>query len=113
MPADFLQLTGKRVLVMGVANRKSVAWHVSRVLVEAGAEVVYAVRTEARATLRAVRKSARHGGASVRTVQRSLHPQRTAKRVLRSAKLLYHRATKAGRLSLKRVRRRVRLFRPA
>ena len=33
---------------MGVANRKSVAWHVSRVLVEAGAEVVYAVRSEAR-----------------------------------------------------------------
>src|SRR6476660_4282648 len=48
MPADFLQLAGQRVLVMGVANRKSVAWHVSRVLVEAGAEVVYAVRNEAR-----------------------------------------------------------------
>jgi enoyl-[acyl-carrier protein] reductase I len=48
MPADFLQLAGKRVLVMGVANRKSVAWHVSRVLVEAGAEVVYAVRNETR-----------------------------------------------------------------
>jgi enoyl-[acyl-carrier protein] reductase I len=48
MTADFLQLAGKRVLVMGVANRKSVAWHVSRVLVEAGAEVIYAVRNEAR-----------------------------------------------------------------
>jgi enoyl-[acyl-carrier protein] reductase I len=48
MPADFLQLAGKRVLVMGVANRKSVAWHVSRVLVDAGAEVVYAVRSDAR-----------------------------------------------------------------
>jgi enoyl-[acyl-carrier protein] reductase I len=48
MPADFLQLAGKRILVMGVANRKSVAWHVSRVLVEAGAEVVYAVRNQAR-----------------------------------------------------------------
>ena len=48
MPADFLQLAGKRILVMGVANRKSVAWHISRVLVEAGAEVVYAVRNEAR-----------------------------------------------------------------
>jgi enoyl-[acyl-carrier protein] reductase I len=48
MPADFLQLAGKRILVMGVANRKSVAWHVSRVLVEAGAEVVYAVRNERR-----------------------------------------------------------------
>jgi enoyl-[acyl-carrier protein] reductase I len=48
MPADFLQLAGKRILVMGVANRKSVAWHVSRVLVEAGADVIYAVRSEAR-----------------------------------------------------------------
>ena len=48
MIADFLQLAGKRVLVMGVANRKSVAWHIGRVLVEAGAEVVYAVRNEAR-----------------------------------------------------------------
>jgi enoyl-[acyl-carrier protein] reductase I len=48
MPADFLQLAGKRILVMGVANRKSVAWHISRVLVEAGADVVYAVRNEAR-----------------------------------------------------------------
>jgi enoyl-[acyl-carrier protein] reductase I len=48
MPADFLQLAGKRILVMGVANRKSVAWHISRVLVDAGAEVIYAVRNEAR-----------------------------------------------------------------
>jgi enoyl-[acyl-carrier protein] reductase I len=48
MVADFLQLDGKRILVFGVANRKSVAWHVSRVLKEAGAEVVYVVRSEER-----------------------------------------------------------------
>jgi enoyl-[acyl-carrier protein] reductase I len=48
MSTDFLQLAGKRILVMGVANRKSVAWHVSRVLVEAGAEVLYSVRSEER-----------------------------------------------------------------
>jgi enoyl-[acyl-carrier protein] reductase I len=48
MVADYLQLAGKRVLVMGVANRKSVAWHVGRVLAEAGAEVVYSVRNELR-----------------------------------------------------------------
>jgi enoyl-[acyl-carrier protein] reductase I len=46
--SDFLQLAGKRILVMGVANKKSVAWHIARVLVEAGAEVVYSVRTEDR-----------------------------------------------------------------
>lgn len=46
--SDFLQLTGKTVLVMGVANRKSVAWQVAQVLGEAGADVLYAVRSEAR-----------------------------------------------------------------
>lgn len=46
---DFLQLTGRPVLVMGVANRKSVAWKIAQVLTEAGADVLYAVRSEARA----------------------------------------------------------------
>lgn len=45
---DFLQLAGKTILVMGVANRKSVAWHVGQVLSQAGADVVYSVRTAAR-----------------------------------------------------------------
>lgn len=45
---DFLQLTGKTFLVQGVANRKSVAWHVAKTLEEQGARVVYAVRSEAR-----------------------------------------------------------------
>jgi enoyl-[acyl-carrier protein] reductase I len=45
---DFLQLTDKRILVFGVANRKSVAWHVGRVLEEAGATVVYVVRSDKR-----------------------------------------------------------------
>ncbi|MDA0834387.1 MAG: SDR family oxidoreductase [Planctomycetota bacterium] len=45
---DFLQLAGKTIVVTGVANRKSVAYHIGRVLREAGANVVYAVRSEAR-----------------------------------------------------------------
>ena len=45
---DFLQLSGKAILVFGVANRKSVAFHVGAVLREAGAEVVYVVRSEQR-----------------------------------------------------------------
>jgi enoyl-[acyl-carrier protein] reductase I len=45
---DFLQLSGKTVLVMGVANRKSVAWQIAQVLREADADVLYAVRSEAR-----------------------------------------------------------------
>lgn len=53
---DFLQLQGKNVLVMGVANRKSVAWQSARVLLEAGANVIFSVRSEARAE--AVRKLA-------------------------------------------------------
>lgn len=45
---DYLQLSGKAVLVLGVANRKSVAWHVAKLLAEAGVVVHYAVRSEAR-----------------------------------------------------------------
>jgi enoyl-[acyl-carrier protein] reductase I len=45
---DFLQLSGKSVLVFGVANRKSVAFQVGKVLSEAGANVLYSVRSEAR-----------------------------------------------------------------
>ena len=45
---DFLQLAGKPVLVTGVANKKSVAWHTARVLTEAGADVLFAVHTGAR-----------------------------------------------------------------
>jgi len=45
---DFLALEDKTVLVFGVANRKSVAYHVGRVLQEAGANVVYSVRSEKR-----------------------------------------------------------------
>lgn len=45
---DFLQLTGKTVLVLGVANRKSVAWHVAATLRDAGARVIYVVRSPER-----------------------------------------------------------------
>lgn len=45
---DFLQLSGKTVVVLGVANRKSVAYHVGQVLEEHGAQVVYVVRSEER-----------------------------------------------------------------
>ncbi len=45
---DFLSLSGKSVLVFGVANKKSVAWQVARTLEEIGAKVVYVVRSEER-----------------------------------------------------------------
>jgi enoyl-[acyl-carrier protein] reductase I len=45
---DFLQLSGKTVLVFGVANRKSVAYHTGRLLSESGADVIYSVRSEER-----------------------------------------------------------------
>ncbi len=48
MQTDFLQLAGQRILVMGVANRKSVAYHIGALLQEVGAEVIYTVRSEAR-----------------------------------------------------------------
>lgn len=45
---DFLQLTDKTIVVFGVANKKSVAWHIAKTLEEHGATVVYVVRSEAR-----------------------------------------------------------------
>ena len=45
---SWLGLEGKTILVTGVANKKSVAWGIARQLEEAGAEVVYSVRSEAR-----------------------------------------------------------------
>lgn len=45
---DFLQLSGKTFVVLGVANRKSVAWFIAQALEEQGAKVVYSVRSEAR-----------------------------------------------------------------
>lgn len=44
----FLNLEGKNVLVMGVANRKSVAWFIAKTLEEEGANVIFSVRSEAR-----------------------------------------------------------------
>jgi enoyl-[acyl-carrier protein] reductase I len=48
MSNDFLQLADRRVLIFGVANRKSVAYHVGQALREAGADVVYVVRSAER-----------------------------------------------------------------
>lgn len=43
---DFLQLEGKRILIFGVANRKSVAAHVAKTLRAAGAECVFVVQSD-------------------------------------------------------------------
>jgi len=45
---SFLGLKGKTVVVFGVANKRSVAYHVARLLESEGATVVYSVRSEAR-----------------------------------------------------------------
>jgi len=45
---NFLQLENKTILLFGVANRRSVAYHTARVLEEAGANVLYVVRSEQR-----------------------------------------------------------------
>lgn len=45
---DFLQLKDKTILVLGVANKKSIAWHIGKTLEEAGARVLYSVRSEKR-----------------------------------------------------------------
>ncbi len=45
---DFLQLAGRRIVVFGVANKKSVAYRIGKLLEEAGALVVYVVRSPER-----------------------------------------------------------------
>ncbi|HLQ46948.1 MAG TPA: SDR family oxidoreductase [Planctomycetaceae bacterium] len=46
--ADFLNLADKRIVVFGMANRKSVAAHIGQVLREVGAQVIHVVRNEQR-----------------------------------------------------------------
>jgi len=46
--SDFLQVSGQTFLVLGVANKKSVAWFIAKSLEDQGARVVYSVRSEAR-----------------------------------------------------------------
>jgi len=38
---DFLNLQDKQLLVLGVANRRSIAWNTAKVLLEAGAKLIY------------------------------------------------------------------------
>ena len=45
---SFLNLRGKNILVLGVANKKSVAWHIAKTLEEEGANVIISVRSEER-----------------------------------------------------------------
>ncbi len=45
---DFLQLSSRRIVVFGVANKKSVAYRIGKVLEESGAQVIYVVRSEQR-----------------------------------------------------------------
>jgi len=45
---DYLQLEGKRFVVMGVANRKSVAYFIGKSLESNGAKVEYVVRSQKR-----------------------------------------------------------------
>ena len=46
--SDFLQLNGKAIVIFGVANKKSIAWHIGKTLEEQGAQCIYVVRSEAR-----------------------------------------------------------------
>ena len=45
---SFLGLDGKTFLVVGIANKKSVAWAVAKLLEEEGARVMYSVRSDKR-----------------------------------------------------------------
>ena len=43
---SFLQLEGKKIVVFGVANRKSVAFHIAATLAEAGAELIFSIQKQ-------------------------------------------------------------------
>jgi enoyl-[acyl-carrier protein] reductase I len=45
---DYMAVTGKNFVVTGVANKKSVAWHIAQTLEALGANVIYSVRNAAR-----------------------------------------------------------------
>ena len=45
---SFLNIENKNILVMGVANKKSVAWYIAKTLEEEGANVIYSVRSNDR-----------------------------------------------------------------
>ncbi|MBT3365871.1 MAG: SDR family oxidoreductase [Nitrospina sp.] len=45
---SFLNLKNKNILVTGVANKKSIAWHIAKTLEEEGAKVIYSVRSDDR-----------------------------------------------------------------
>jgi enoyl-[acyl-carrier protein] reductase I len=45
---SFLNLKDKRFLVFGVANKKSVAWHIAQILESEGAKVLFSVRSKKR-----------------------------------------------------------------
>ena len=45
---DFLRVKDKVFVVFGVANKKSVAWHIAKNLEDNGAKVIYIVRSQAR-----------------------------------------------------------------
>lgn len=45
---DFLGFSDQTYLVMGVANRKSIAWSIASLIEQSGGEVIYTVRSDAR-----------------------------------------------------------------
>jgi len=84
---DFLQLKGKTILVFGVANRKSVAFHAGRVLAEAGADVIYSVRSEERRN--SVEKLLKNAPIFVCDVERAEEIERLRDEVAQSSDALH------------------------
>jgi len=45
---SFLEIAGKKIIVFGLANKKSVACAIAKILIDEGAEVIHVVRSEER-----------------------------------------------------------------
>ncbi len=47
---SFLGLDGKKILIFGISNRKSVAYHIAKILLDEGASIIASVQTEDQAS---------------------------------------------------------------
>ncbi len=71
---SFLNLSGKVIVVMGVANKRSVAYRIARLLEEEGAKVVYSVHSaEVRDALTHARPQRREGQGMPLLANREVH----------------------------------------
>ena len=84
---SFLDFKDKNILVTGVANKKSVAWHIAKTLEEEGANVLYSVRSEDRKE--SLKKLLANKTVFVCDVEREVEVERLKTQVAEHSKVLH------------------------